>query len=63
MTKGIKCPYCEKTVKPIELSEHIKNDHGQNVWSKWVDGILEKAAETKFTDFRKDKSESEKNNV
>ena len=47
MTTGIKCPFCEKTTKPIDLSEHIKNEHGQKVWSKWVDGILEKASKSK----------------
>ena len=57
MTTEIKCPYYEKTVEPIELSEHIKNEHGQKVWSEWVDGILEKAAKSKnFIGFGKNES-------
>ncbi len=55
MKSGVKCPYCEKTSKPIDLSEHIKNEHGQKVWTEWVDKILEKAAESKnFIGFGKD---------
>jgi len=64
MTNEMKCPYCEKTTKPIELSEHIKNEHGKQAWIIWVDKILAKAAKTEnFGDFGKDESESEKNNV
>ncbi len=57
MKSGIKCPYCEKTTRPIDLSEHIKSEHGQKVWTEWVDKILEKAAESKnFIGFEEDES-------
>ena len=55
MTTGMKCPYCEITTNPLELSEHIKNEHGDKVWFEWVDGILEKAAKSKdFLDLGKE---------
>jgi len=38
---------------PFSVQE--KNEHGQKVWSKWVDGILERAAKSKnFIGFGKD---------
>ena len=57
MTSEMNCPYCEKTTKPMDLSEHIKNEHGDKIWFEWVDGVLERAAKSKdFIGFGKDES-------